>query len=139
MTPIRPIAPAATQATARATASPGGFRLPSAADVAAPAPPGEAAPAALAGLLALQEAATPSTRDRAARRHGQALLAALAGLQRALLDSEEGPALAALGHLLAAAPPAEDPELASLLGAIALRCRIELARSEVRDPRRPAT
>jgi len=131
MTQIAPIAaptgPAASPA--RPTPGAGGFRVPPASGAALSAPAEAAAPATLAGLLALQEAAAPAPRDRAARRHGQVLLGGLAALQRALLGA--GGAGAALDHLatlLAAAPPAEDPGLAALLDAIALRCRIELAR-----------
>ena len=63
------------------------------------------------------------------------MLAALAAWQRALLADagcapEAAAALERLGALLAAMPPAADPALASALGAVALRCRIELARRE---------
>ncbi|MDE2008117.1 MAG: hypothetical protein KGI51_16215, partial [Rhodospirillales bacterium] len=80
MTTIPPIVPTGpAQAPARGVSAGGGFRLPAIAEPAAPAPP-EAA-ASLGGLLALQEVALPAglpgARDRAARRHGAALLAAL--------------------------------------------------------------
>ena len=110
------------------------LRGPGAASALAPS-------AALAGLLALQEVGPEPVRDRAARRHGRAMLAALAGLQLALLaepDSGDGrgpgstaPAAAAverLASLLDGMPPAEDPELAAVLDAVKLRCRIEIAR-----------
>ena len=144
MTQIAPIAAPTGSAggpagaIARPIPGAGGFRVPPAPGTALSAPvPGDvlsapaeaAAPATLAGLLALQEAAAPAPRDRAARRHGQVLLGGLAALQRALLGA--GGAGAALDHLatlLAAAPPADEPGLAALLDAIALRCRIELAR-----------
>jgi len=135
MTQIAPIAAPTGSAggpagaIARPIPGAGGFRVPPAPGAALSAPAEAAAPATLAGLLALQEAAAPAPRDRAARRHGQVLLGGLAALQRALLGA--GGAGAALDHLatlLAAAPPAEDPGLAALLDAIALRCRIELAR-----------
>lgn len=135
-------APALAPARVPAQATNGGFALPAA---AAPRGPGAAsalAPAAaLAGLLALQEAGPEAVRDRAARRHGRAMLAALAGVQLALLAGADGgdgtgsggtaPAAAALERLatlLDGMPPAEDPALAAVLGAVALRCRIELAR-----------
>lgn len=116
----------------------GGFSVSAAA--AAPAGPGPAsaaAPAAaLAGLLALQETEPDVMRDRAARRHGRAMLAALAAWQRALLggpgsEAGTGPAAALerLGTLLATMPPAADPALAAVLDGVALRCRVELARS----------
>ena len=135
--------PAVAPARVPAQAMNGGFALPAAA--VAPPGPGAAsalAPAAaLAGLLALQEAGPEAVRDRAARRHGRAMLAALAGVQLALLAGADGgdgtgsggtaPAAAVLERLatlLDGMPPAEDPALAAVLGAVALRCRIEIAR-----------
>ncbi len=87
--------------------------------------------AALDAMLALQEAEAESVRDRAARRHGKALLEALAALQHALLGGEEGPALQRLAALLAAMPEAADPRLGAVLRAVALRAQVELARREV--------
>ncbi len=98
----------------------------------APAPGG--APGAtvgavsLSGLLALHEAELEAPRDRAARRRGQDILAALAELQRGLLGAETGEALTRLTHLVEALPRAADPRLEAVLGAVALRARIELAR-----------
>jgi hypothetical protein len=131
--PTPGIAPARTP-----VAPPGGFAVP------APPAPSRGAEAAsalapsavLAGLLALQEEAEPQAlRDRAARRHGRTMLTALAELQLALLagpgeadDGAPARALARLGHLLDEQPPAEDPALAGVLAAVALRCRVELAR-----------
>ena len=104
--------------------------------------PGEASPSspvsalqpaqgavALSGLLALQEAGAEAPRDRAARRRGQDILAALAALQRALLAGE-GPedTLARLAALTADLPRALDPHLDRILAAIALRARVEMAR-----------
>ncbi len=88
-------------------------------------------PAALDAMLALQEAEAEAARDRNARRHGKALLDALAELQRALLaesDDQEGPALHRLAALLEAPPDAANPALAGVLRALALRARVELAR-----------
>ncbi len=104
-----------------------GFSVP----VATEAPRGPAATASVAGLdgmLALQEGDRAGVRDREARRRGQAALAALAALQRALLGGQADPD--ALRTLLAMAEgePAEDPELARTLRAVGLRARIELAR-----------
>ena len=121
--------PAGMAAPARAAAHGTGFAVPS--------PPGAAAataasgsgiaPAAMAGLLAVQEGAAGDRRASAARRAGRALLGGLSALQAALLVGQgEAAALAGLRDLLGAMPPAEDPVLA----AIALRCRIELARRE---------
>jgi hypothetical protein len=106
------------------------------ADSGSAAATGGSAPAlALDGLLALQEAMDapppdPLERERTARRHGQRLLAGLAGLQRELLgggDSVEA-ALTDLRTLVEAEPPPADPALAATLAAIRLRVRVELAR-----------
>ena len=77
----------------------------------------------------LQEFEDAGTRDRQAKRHGQALLQALGELQRLLLG--EGPleeALARLSALVETCPEASDPALAGLVGSILLRARVELAR-----------
>lgn len=120
--------PAGMAAPARAAAPGTGFAVPSAPPAAAAAGASGIAPAAMAGLLALQEGATGDRRALpAARRAGRALLGALSALQAALLAGQgEAGALEGLRDLLGAMPPAEDPVLA----AIALRCRIELARRE---------
>jgi hypothetical protein len=87
--------------------------------------------AALDAMLALQEAEVEAARDRNARRHGKALLEALAELQRALLGGgggEEGPALQRLAALAAAPADAANPALAGVLRALSLRAQVELAR-----------
>jgi hypothetical protein len=95
----------------------------------ADAAPASVAPAALAGLLALQETLPDAARDRAARRHGRDMLAALAGLQRALLGGgDAAAALERLAGLVGNMAPAADPALATVLAALTLRCRVELAR-----------
>jgi hypothetical protein len=90
---------------------------------------------AMAGLLALQEWPAERQGDRAARRHGEALLAELAALQRALLAGGEGD-VARLAELAARVPAAEDPGLRAAVAAVALRARIELARREAAAERR---
>ncbi len=118
------VAPAHPPAAGTGFTLPG---VPSPASIAA----AEISPAAMAGLLALQEGVSGYRRDPAARRAGEALLGALSALQRALLaGGGEAAVLARLRALLADMPPAEDPALAAALAAIALRCRIELARRE---------
>ena len=128
--PTAPGRPAARAGTGAATV----FRPPAepgpdaacAAEVAMPAPVG------LDALLALQQVDEPTERDRAARRHGQALLGALGRLQRLLL--EDGDQAAALGQIRAladATPAAADPELAAAVDLVVLRARIELARRGV--------
>ncbi|HVC59118.1 MAG TPA: flagellar assembly protein FliX [Acetobacteraceae bacterium] len=89
-----------------------------------------AAPVALDSLLALQQVDEPAERDRAARRHGHALLAALGRLQRALLEhGDEAAALGQIRGLAEAAPAAAaDPGLAASVDLVVLRARIELAR-----------
>jgi hypothetical protein len=84
---------------------------------------------ALPGMLALQEAEAEASRDREARRHGQAVLEELAGLQRALLAGPADPALLNRLTALTKAPPeAADPLLRAALQAVALRAKVELAR-----------
>lgn len=89
-----------------------------------------AAPASLLGLLALQEGETDAARDRAARRHGDALLRELAALQRGLLgDADDLPGtLARLAALTEEGGEAANPDLAGIVRAVTLRARIELAR-----------
>ncbi|HUZ65120.1 MAG TPA: flagellar assembly protein FliX [Acetobacteraceae bacterium] len=91
-----------------------------------------APPAALSGMLALQEVECAGSGDRAARRHGQAILRELAHLQHALLSGGTDPAaLARLADLASLLPEAADPGLAAAIRAVALRARIELARREI--------
>ena len=88
----------------------------------------------LSAMLAVQETALAGVsvaqpRDRQARRRAQDLLSALAGLQRSLLGAGD----AAMQHealraLLQDMPVAADPALAAIVGAIALRAEVELAR-----------
>lgn len=86
-------------------------------------------PAVAAGMLALQETAVEAPPDRAARRHGRAMLAALSCLQCALLDAGDSEAaLDELAMLAEEMPCASDPGLAAALHAVALRTRVELAR-----------
>jgi hypothetical protein len=102
----------------------------------APAPAQEAqAPQSvvLSGILALQEAAAGTVQDRAARRHGLALLDILARLQKSLLSGSQDPAhdLRTLTELIAEMPQAADPGLAGVLDAVRLRAKIELLRRGV--------
>ena len=87
------------------------------------------APAAAAGLIALQEAGDERVAEREARRRGRALLAELAGLQRDLLaGGADSGRLARLETLLARLPVPADAGLREALEAVALRTRVELAR-----------
>lgn len=117
----------------RRVAAPGAFNVPKEAQA-----PTEAAPAgaaALSGLLALQEAvetsAAAAAQDRAAQRHGEAVIGDLAALQLALLSGRPASA-ARLAAQAGAGPQAADPRLAAVLGAIRLRAEVELARAALR-------
>lgn len=87
----------------------------------------------LSGMLALQEVETGNVQDKAARRHGIALLEALSQLQKALLlglgDSEAE--VEALALLTTETPEPADPGLAAALAAIRLRAKIELLRQGI--------
>lgn len=84
-------------------------------------------------MLLLQAVDEATERNRSARKHGNAMIAALSDLQRAML-AEEDPALAlrSLSELAAGGPEAADPGLAAILRALVLRSRIEVARRERR-------
>jgi hypothetical protein len=85
----------------------------------APAPGQPAAPAPLRD---------PLLQDREARRHGDAMLGALASLQAALLTGTEAAARDSLAALAATRPQAADPGLEQTLQAIAVRAAVELAK-----------
>lgn len=136
--------PAAPRLIRRSRAT-GAFALPpeSAAEAAmledASAP---ASAASVGALLGLQEQVAgglqaAAVRDREARRHGQALLSALADLQLILVGSQNVPGMGIatfsrladrLAALTNAVPVAADPGLGAIVMAIALRARVELAR-----------
>ncbi len=121
----RIVGPAAAGGAPRAAAGGTGFSVASGVQAAA-AP---AAAAAVDGLLLLQEVEDGPTRDRHARRHGRAMLDALAALQRALLGEGDDPdVLHRLAALVAHCPSAADPALRATLSAVALRAQVELAR-----------
>ncbi len=90
--------------------------------------PAAAASVSMPSLLAMQEAETGQVQDREARRHGEATLAALAALQRALLAGAGAAALGPLAAAMRAAPPASDPGLAAVQRALLVRVAVELAR-----------
>jgi hypothetical protein len=85
----------------------------------------------LESMLALQAVDEPAERNRAARKHGAAMIAALTRLQRTTL-AEEDPSLALgiLQELACNGPAADDPELGAILQAVVLRSRVEIARRE---------
>ena len=126
---IGPTSPAARPA-ARAPVRGAGFRLPAAA-AEAPVAAAATAEVMLGGMLALQEAQSGAVRDREARRRGQEMLAALARLQRALLEGHRDlPGLRRLAALVEDMPGAADPGLRQALAEVTLRARVELARHE---------
>lgn len=87
----------------------------------------------LESMLLLQAVDEAAERDRSARKHGNAMIAALSDLQRAMLaDEDPSLALRSLSELAAAGPEAADPGLAAVLRAVVLRSRIEVARRERR-------
>lgn len=103
----------------------GGFSVPEEAAAA----PGVAG-VAMQSLLGLQEAGQDAVRDREARRHGGAILAALAALQRALLGGADAGALASLAALVERVPLPADPRLAEVQHALLVRAAVELARAQ---------
>ncbi len=85
-------------------------------------------------LLALQEEDTDAVADREARRHGQAMLSALAALQRGLLGGADNGALEQAAALARSAPAAVDPRLAAVQRAILVRVAVEAARAKAATP-----
>jgi hypothetical protein len=102
---------------------------PAASGAAAAAAPPQAA--SLGAMLTLQELGCETVEDREARKHGQAMLALLAALQRALLTGgSQETVLAQLAGLVGTAPQATDRRLAAMVAAIMVRVRVELARHQ---------
>ncbi len=109
----------------------GSFALPDAAEPAMAVAVGSSAGLAASSLLGLQEdEIAERVRDRAARRHGRAMLDGIAALQRTLLSPNDaaGAALRQLAALARAVPIAADPALRTLLADVTLRVQVELAR-----------
>ncbi|HQT88235.1 MAG TPA: flagellar assembly protein FliX [Acidiphilium sp.] len=105
----------------------GGFQMAKIAGAAAQ----DVAPLALAGLLALQDDASPARRDRLARQGGEQVLTALESIQLGLLDEVGGglgARLSALDQAVAGMSAPADPALAPILAQIRLRAQVELAR-----------
>ena len=88
----------------------------------------------LENMLALQAVDERAERDRSARKHGTAMIAALTNLQRAMLaDEDPASALVALTELATNEPVADDPDLDTILRAVVLRSRVEIARRQRRS------
>jgi len=133
-------APVSTQARRAAEGGTSGFVLPESSGAARASGTSASTPASglalgLESMLLLQAVDDAPERNRSARKRGMAMIAALSDLQRALL-AEDDPALAlrALSELAAGGPEAADPDLASVMRAIILRSRVEVAR-RIRDAR----
>jgi hypothetical protein len=106
----------------------GGFALPGEAP-ASTARLNATSAMSLGDMLILQEIEDDAARDRAARRHGRAMLAELKALQRALLDDAPDPApLRRLAALAADVPLATDERLREALAEVSVRAWVELAR-----------
>jgi hypothetical protein len=85
----------------------------------------------LDSMLVLQAVDEGLERDRAARKRGTALLAALTKLQRSILAQDDpSSALDALNELTANSFQVEDPGLGAILRAVVLRSRVEIARRQ---------
>jgi Class II flagellar assembly regulator len=130
--PIRPVRVTGPRLTrgAGAAASYDRFQVDESRQATVETPHVSAAPAiGLDSLLMLQGIDDSVERDRGARKRGSAMIAALSDLQRAMLAAED-PALTlqALSDLAAEEPDAADPALASVLRAVVLRARLEVAR-----------
>ena len=80
-------------------------------------------------LVGLQELGQEAVQDRAARRHGGALLDALRAVQLGLLGGDGGEAAARLESLVRAAPTAVDARLAGVQRALLVRAAVERARA----------
>ncbi len=122
----------ATSRTRSASGAGGRFSVPS--DEGAPSRTQGAdgiASLSYSGLLALQQEPDPRDQDRRATRHGEAMLVELGALQRAMLGGgDPTEALRKLAEMAEAIPAATDPRLSALIGAIALRGRLQLARRQ---------
>jgi plasmid stability protein len=80
-------------------------------------------------MLILQEVDDAAARDRAARRHGRAMLTELRAVQRAMLADTPDPApLHRLAALAADVPLAADRRLREAVGDVSVRAWVELAR-----------
>jgi hypothetical protein len=127
------ISPPPPKPRAAAGRSAAGFAtmLESAAGAAAAPAPEEPAPSPETAALAAEiyaAGAQAEAVDQQARRHGRAMLQAMAALQTAMLGGGEAQARAHLARLAAQTTPADDPILRLILREIGLRAAVELAR-----------
>jgi hypothetical protein len=135
---IERVQPGSAGVPARVRGAPPGFgealrgagEEPDAPAAAGLAGAGAAAPILAASVEAAEEALERA--DRAARRHGRAMLQALAGLQLAMLGDDAAGGTAArerLAALVGGMPAADDPVLRLILREIGARAAVELARA----------
>ena len=118
--------------TSKPVSSTPGFHLPEADTAPSTQEAQEAAAATPLPQTTAPNADLPEVRDRAARKHGEETLQALADLQRDLLASADHPEhLQRLADLSANPPTAASPALRSALHHIAVRAQVELARHDV--------
>jgi len=124
----KPVAAAAPRLRRRESS----FMVPETQDASAPDEAGGAAPTQAVAPVPLAGVAPPPDHlaDREAAAQGGAMLDALAGLQRALLEGDDAAARATLASLARALPSAADPALNAVLQSVALRAAVERARSE---------
>lgn len=134
MTTIHGLGGPALTRTVRASARSSSFTISEPAPDSATTASAGVESVSLVGLLAMQETGPESVRDQAARRHGQKILDALRDLQREALGatpanvSDVEDATQRLTSLATTPCPADDPRLADVLNAIAVRAAVELAR-----------
>ena len=125
--------PAPITLRTRRSAGPGGFYVEDDAGLHAPASVSATPSIGLPSLLAFQEAEADAAQDRAARRHAGSMLAELSAIQRALLLGDaagKDGALARLSSLARHGAVANDPRLAAIVQAIAMRAAVEAARGQ---------
>lgn len=97
---------------------------------AAESPSGVMAPTAV-GQSNYAVAYQAEMADREARRHGRAMLQALAALQRAVLEGSPAEARGSLAALAGRAAQAHDPVLRLILREIGVRAAVELGRDPI--------
>ncbi len=119
------------QGVGQGTAKPGSPGFDALLEATGPRAGAELAAASDIAAAAYTAALDSEVADREARRHGKAMMQALASLQRALLGGGVEDACATLGALAARLPPAHDPVLRLVQREIAARAAAELARMSI--------
>ena len=125
--------PAPLALRTRRRAGPSGFYVEDDAGLHTPASVSATPSIGLPSLLAFQEAEADAAQDRAARRHAGSMLAELSAVQRALLLGDaagKDMALGRLSSLTRHGVAANDPRLAAVVQAVAMRAAVEAARRQ---------